>query len=96
MSGGALNYMYGTLEALAEQIERRADSALHKAFARHLFKVAQAAHDLEWVWSGDWSPGDEEAAIKACMDWKRETRAVIQAQIERLRVELNELEKHND
>jgi hypothetical protein len=92
MSGGSLNYGYERIETLAEEIERRAECALHKAFARHLFRVAQAAHDLEWVWSGDWSPGDEEAAIKACMDWRTEMRTVIQEQIEWMRVELNELE----
>jgi hypothetical protein len=34
-----------------------------QAFAAHLDKVADALHDIEWVLSGDTSPGDEFEAI---------------------------------
>lgn len=65
MSGGSLDYAYGRLDDLACTIAARAKTPLHMAFAEHLRKVASAAHDLEWVWSCDTCPGDEEAAIRA-------------------------------
>lgn len=36
-------------------------------FFKHLSKVSQALHDLEWVMSGDMSRGDEIEAIRAVM-----------------------------
>ena len=34
--------------------------------------VAKAAHDIEWVDSGDYGPGDEVAAIRACRAYLEE------------------------
>lgn len=65
MSGGALDYICYRVGTAAEDIAARADTPLHRAFAEHLRQVATALHDLEWVWSGDSSPGDEIEAIKA-------------------------------
>lgn len=61
MSGGSLDCEFGRIEDLADTIERRARKPLHRAFAAHLRKVAKAAHDLEWVWSGDSSDGKKMA-----------------------------------
>ena len=36
-------------------------------FALHLAKVAKALHDIEWVDSGDYGPGDENEAILKCL-----------------------------
>ena len=63
MSGGSLNYAYSTVDCAAGDIERRAETPLNHAFAAHLRKVAAALHDLEWVWSSDYGPGDEIDAI---------------------------------
>lgn len=68
MSGGSLDYAYRKVEDAAEMIEGRAETTIHRAFAVHLHKVAAALHDLEWVWSGDKSPGDEVAAIEALLN----------------------------
>ena len=38
-----------------------------RAFLAHLLKVAEALHDIEWVDSGDYSFGDEHAAILDCI-----------------------------
>jgi hypothetical protein len=67
MSGGALDYAFHGIDNLAYDVARRAETPLHRAFAAHLKKVAEAAHDLEWVWSADKSPGDEVAAIEAVL-----------------------------
>ena len=93
MNGGMLNYGYAHIENLAEEIQRQSRGPLHRAFARHLLKVAKAAHDLEWVLSGDYSLGSEGEAIRACMDWKKETRAVIRENIEKLKKEIQQLEE---
>lgn len=63
MSGGSLNY-------LSSRIEREAvfhtDTPERKAFAKHLELVCKALHDIEWVDSCDYGPGDENDAIRAC------------------------------
>jgi hypothetical protein len=65
MSGGALDYACYRVRDMADAVEAQATTALHRAFADHLRKVETALHDLEWVWSGDTSPGDEVGAIQA-------------------------------
>ncbi|NIR76759.1 MAG: hypothetical protein GWN53_17160 [Gammaproteobacteria bacterium] len=67
MSGGSLNYVYQDVERVADTIQRRADTPLQRAFAQHLNRVATALHDLEWVWSCDYAPGDEVEAILAVL-----------------------------
>jgi len=65
MSGGSYQYAFYKIEELAAEI--RPGSALRKAFKAHLVRVAKACHDIEWVDSGDYSHGDEDAAIRACL-----------------------------
>lgn len=62
MSGGSMNYLYSRLEWEGiDSIEQSTPE--RKAFVAHLRKVARALHDIEWVDSGDYGPGDEVAAI---------------------------------
>lgn len=65
MSGGSLDYAYSRLESVADEILSRSERPEHRAFAGHLYLVASALHDLEWVWSGDYGRGDELKAINA-------------------------------
>lgn len=65
MSGGSYDYAYGRIDDLADAI--RPTTALRKAFKTHLRKVAEACKDIEWVDSGDCSPGAEDKAIRACL-----------------------------
>lgn len=69
MSGGSMNYLYSTVEynATFEQ-----NTPERKAFAAHLALVVQALHDIEWVDSGDYGPGAENAAIMACLNAGKE------------------------
>lgn len=87
MSGGSLEYIYNRVGDAAESISNRSDSPLHRAFAVHLHKVATALHELEWVFSFDKSPGDEDAAIRACLPADAELRQAI-ADAEKARDEL--------
>ena len=64
MSGGSMNYLYSKLLYEATFVP---DTPERKAFKRHLEKVANALHDIEWVDSGDKGPGGENAAIRACL-----------------------------
>lgn len=76
MSGGSLDYFFGRVTDVASDIRSRGrDNPLHVAFADHLDKVAKALHDLEWVWSFDYSKGDEEEAIRAVIDPASELEA---------------------
>lgn len=87
MSGGSLNYVYGKVDLAADTIEDSAETPLHRAFAAHLRKVAKALHDLEWVWSSDYGPGDEIEAIRAVLG----EGAEIEAATERAEKALAEL-----
>jgi hypothetical protein len=90
MSGGSMNYIYSRLEYEANF---RQDTPERRAFAKHLKLVAKALHDIEWVGSGDYGPGDENAAIRACLgdavmlstvlEMAKEAVATLQAEINR-------------
>jgi hypothetical protein len=75
MSGGSMNYLYRRLEDAIFDTS----TAERRAFRAHLMKVAKALHDIEWVDSGDSGPGDENAAIRACVG----DAAVLEAAIDR-------------
>jgi len=64
MSGGSMNYLYSRIE---NDAEFRTHTPQRRAFKAHLLKVIKALHDIEWVDSGDYGPGDENAAIEACL-----------------------------
>ena len=64
MSGGSMNYLYSRMSWEAEFTK---DTPERKAFGDHLELVIKALHDIEWVDSGDYSPGDENEAIRACL-----------------------------
>ena len=59
-----MNYLYSKLEYDATF---RTDTPERLAFKRHLAKVAKALYDIEWVDSGDKSPGAELESIRACL-----------------------------
>lgn len=78
MSGGSMNYLYSKLE---HDATFDTSTPERRAFRAHLQKVAKALHDIEWVDSGDRGPGDENAAIRACLS----DGAVLDAAIDRAR-----------
>lgn len=88
MSGGSLDYVYSKVEDAAHSVIARATTPLHRAFGAHLLKVSEALHDLEWVLSCDYGPGDEVAAIKAVVS----PQAEIEAATERANEALHELQ----
>lgn len=68
MSGGSYQYAYSRLENdFLYEFARRADTPERKAFLAHIQKVIEAMHDIEWVDSGDYGPGDENQAIMQCV-----------------------------
>jgi hypothetical protein len=64
MSGGSMDYLYSKIEWFADFEENTPE---RKAFAEHLKLIVKALHDIEWVDSGDYSPGDENEAIMAVL-----------------------------
>ena len=68
MSGGSYDYAYNQVEEIARNIQSNAGTPLRRAFAKHLERVAQALHDIEWVDSGDYGQGDEIKAINAVIN----------------------------
>lgn len=74
MSGGSMENLYQRVldaEFLQDTVER-------KAFAKHLKLISKALHDIEWVDSGDYGEGEENEAIRACL----EPAVILEAAIE--------------
>jgi len=80
VSGGAYNYSGEQIRSVTYEIEagdwqidsdyhRRSDlTALRRWLLAHMELVAVAVHAIEWIDSGDWSPGDEVDPIKRVAD----------------------------
>lgn len=68
MSGGALDYAYARVEDLAGEVARASRTIQHRAFATHLFFVAKALRDLEWMLSSDTAEGSEIEAINKVLN----------------------------
>ena len=93
MSGGSHNYAFGYVADF--DATKRRNNPLRRAFNKHLAKVAEAMRLIEWVDSNDNSPGDEDAAIRACLAPDAEVRAaaeVAEVAAEQLRNALAEYE----
>ena len=75
MSGGSLDYVFYKVDVAVEVIERRATTPLHKAFAAHLRDVSKALHDLEWVYSCDYSEGQEVESLRKVVNKQMELEA---------------------
>ena len=63
MSGGSMNHLY----CRVRDVTFKAYTPERQAFVEHLKLVAKALHDIEWVDSGDYGPGRENEAIRACL-----------------------------
>ena len=63
MSGGSYDYAYHKVRDLGESIRDQDKNPRRAAFAALMLLAAEAAHDIEWVDSCDYGPGDENAAI---------------------------------
>lgn len=90
MSGGSMNYLYSKLEYDANFSTNTPE---RRAFAAHLVKVAKALHDIEWVDSSDYGPGDENEAIRACLGDALVLEAAIEQAHEAAKVLRAELER---
>lgn len=90
MSGGSMNYLYSKLEYEANFL---ANTPERRAFAAHLRKVVKALHDIEWVDSSDYVPGDENEAIRACLGDALVLEAAIEQAHDAAKVLRDELER---
>ena len=73
MSGGSLEYLYFKIHQAIDEIHRdgRFQAKHHKLFLKHLSKVADALHDIEWVMDCDYGLGDEDKNIKRVLNANR-------------------------
>lgn len=90
MSGGSMNYLYSKLDYDATFPTNTPE---RRAFKEHLVKVSKALHDIEWVDSGDYRTGDENAAIRACLSSEQLLESVIEQAEEALQNLREELER---
>lgn len=67
MSGGAYNYLFRYMEEVAHKLKID-PLPYRRAFGDHMLKCAEAMHRIEWVDSGDESPGDDFESIMKCID----------------------------
>ncbi len=66
VSGGSYDYLSYKIEDMAEAIPDNYNPK-RTAFKKLLKLVAQACHDIEYVDSSDYGPGDEDKAIDKCL-----------------------------
>ncbi len=78
MSGGSLDYVCYKVDDAIDTIEKRATTVLQKAFAKHLKDVVNALHDLEWVYSGDYSEGQEVESLRKVINKEMELKAATE------------------
>jgi hypothetical protein len=67
MSGGSWNYAHTAVREAAERLQTEEDPN-RKALGRLLERCADALHDIEWVDSNDYAPGQEFPAIRNAID----------------------------
>ena len=84
MSGGSMNYLYVHVGEVADRLAL-STSPVRRAFGEHLALVAKALHDVEWVDSADYGPGDENAAIRRVVSQAQELGAATRAAEDALR-----------
>lgn len=77
MSGGSWDYLCYKIDDAADRLSDSKDTT-RKAFAKHLYLVAKALHDIEWVDSDDMSKGDEYKAIRKVISREDELAAVLE------------------
>jgi hypothetical protein len=65
LSGGSYDYISFKLDDVAANLRNQESDPRRAAFAKLLKLVSTALHDIEWVDSCDYGPGDENAAIDA-------------------------------
>ncbi len=95
MSGGSYNYAFQRIDDFADDMLARNPTPERRAFAKHLRKVALAMRAIEWVDSGDSAPGDENAAIRACLEPTAVLEALIDEGYELRKALERELERVN-
>jgi len=66
MSGGSWNYVYSTFEEVGDRLCASVQPE-RRALGRKVKLIATAIHDIEWVDSSDYSPGDEIPAIEKAL-----------------------------
>lgn len=64
MSGGSWDYLYHRIQECADRLAESQDPR-RLAMAPHVARLAEAMHDIEWVDSCDYGPGQEVASIDA-------------------------------
>lgn len=66
MSGGSWNYICYQIEEIASSIyyQQNLPTDLSKKLYQKINLLSIAMHDIEWVDSYDYSPGEEETAVK--------------------------------
>ena len=70
MSGGSWGYVYRRVEEVSETL-LYSKCPYRKALGVHLSLIAEALHDIEWVDSADYSPGDEIESIKKVISMEK-------------------------
>ena len=70
MSGGAYNYASFQLDRFIKEFEKSLKNDSRRIMFNSLLKlVSKAIHEIEWVDSGDCSPGDEYKSIDKVFDF---------------------------
>jgi hypothetical protein len=81
MSGGSYDYLCYKMGDAAESLCND-KNPLRRAFGKKLQLFATAMHDIEWVDSDDYGPGEEAKAIKLALGKESNTLALHEVMLE--------------
>lgn len=66
MSGGSWDHVYRNFADVADRL-KASPGAERRALGEFVQRITVAMHDIEWVDSGDYGPGDELKAIREAL-----------------------------
>ena len=80
MSGGYYDYSFTRVEDFAHDIKNTKEDPRRASFSALLKLVATAMREVEWVDSGDNSPGDEHNSIDRVFSFlEKDSNTIIKA-----------------
>jgi len=76
VSGGSWDYVYYKFEEVARRLTESREP-LRRGLGKLVGEIAEALHDIEYLDSSDYGPGDDEKAIRKVLGPARALESVL-------------------
>jgi hypothetical protein len=64
---GTKEYAFAKMNAVVDAIDYMAETVVHRAFVKHLRRIADAVYVMEMTFVGTYVKGDSDEAIQSCL-----------------------------